>query len=234
MDENLTTRRYRKPHGYRGRRRPNRLSGKASATREPRADEDVNANHGRGQLLNVGAAGAGFSSFEITSFSFQKQNNVTYVNDLLTIFVFEGTAAQWGTGTGHTTAANGAASAGGDVYAGTTVTPLYSETVTLNGAINNNNWITFNLNTPLTVGDNADIGFLFVYEQIGGASNDIDHYENSPAGGGGRIALTTTGHAVPGSRSMDHVLQGTATPVPKPSTDLLGCSGTPFPPLPRS
>lgn len=162
-------------------------------------DEAANSNHARGQLFTL-PDGAG-SSFDITAITIRKNQDQTFSNDSLTLTVFEGTQAQWDSGTGHSTADDG-----NDYFVDTTVTPLYTEAFTLDGLITNGDYITFELATPLTVNESSDLGFLMVYDQAAGP----DRLRHREAGaGGGRISITTTNHGTSGTRRMLHFIHGT-------------------------
>ena len=59
-----------------------------------------NNNHVRGQLFSL-SDGSG-TGYEISTVTFQKNNPATYVNDSLTLRVFQGNSAAWTSGTVHT------------------------------------------------------------------------------------------------------------------------------------
>jgi len=127
-------------------------------------DEDApasNGNHARGQLFSL-PDGAG-TGFEITAITIRKSLDQTFSNDTLTLTLFEGTQAQWDSGTGHSTGDDG-----GDYFVDTTVTRLYAEAFTLDGLFTNNQYITFELATPVLVSEDSDFGFLMVYDQGAG------------------------------------------------------------------
>lgn len=162
-------------------------------------DEDENANHGRGQLFNIANAGPS----EMLGITIRQAGDQTFVNDTLTVIVFQGDEDQWSTGTGHTTAANGT-----DFFVGTTVTPVYTETFTLNGLHAANDFIDFNFAAPVAV-DDGDYGFLMIYNQIDGAETSLFYLENqAPAGeSNGRLSLTDVSHSGPGSRGFHYAVR---------------------------
>ncbi|MGE9270138.1 MAG: hypothetical protein ACQKBU_04980, partial [Verrucomicrobiales bacterium] len=104
-------------------------------------DEDASGNHARGQLFSL-PDGEGIS-YEITGFTVKKSSNQTFVGDVMTLRVFEGSADQWDSGTGHSSAVDGA-----DYYVGTQVAPLHQESFSLNMTISDNDFVTFELATP--------------------------------------------------------------------------------------
>lgn len=163
-------------------------------------DEDANANHARGQLFSL-PDGAG-AEYQITAITVKKSNTQVYSNDTVTMRIFEGTAAQWDTGTGHSTAIDG-----GDYYAGTTVTPLHTEVFTLSGTFTDNDFVTFTLSTPITVDKDSDYGFVMTYDQGDGTEDRFRHREND---NGGRISITTSDHGI-ADRSVVYYVQGNAT-----------------------
>ncbi|MEN8755440.1 MAG: PEP-CTERM sorting domain-containing protein [Akkermansiaceae bacterium] len=179
-------------------------------------DEDRNANHARGQVFTLGAAGGANSAFQISAITIHKNGNQTFTNDTITLRVYEGTVAQWGAGTGHSTPIDGA-----DYYVDTAVTPLDSEAFTLNGAIVGNSYVTFELATPIIANENSEFGFFLVYDES--AASSPDYFQYNENGNSGRTAITETGHVVPGSRGMRYLVQGTAIPEPS-SIILLGLS----------
>lgn len=109
-----------------------------------------NDNHARGQLFSLGE-GTG-SAFQITAIVLQKNVAATFASDLLTLRIFQGTEEEWVTGTGHLATDT-------NFYNGTGVTPLYDEAFTLDGLIDDNEFVTLELATPLTVRERADFGF---------------------------------------------------------------------------
>ncbi|MDB4500736.1 Ig-like domain-containing protein [Akkermansiaceae bacterium] len=186
-------------------------------------DEDANANHSRGQLFSL-PDGSG-TNYQITSITVKKSTDQAYVNDTLTLHLFEGAQAQWDSGTGHSTAADGS-----DYYVDTTVTPLHSETFNLNGTITNNHYVTFELTAPITVSEDSDFGFFMTYDRSAPSNPDrFRHRENGS--GGGRISITTSNHGTTGtgSRKVVYFVQGTTTSVSgvvttsvsAPTTDIL-------------
>lgn len=163
-------------------------------------DEDADANHARGQLFAL-ADGSG-TAYEISSITVKKSSTQSFSNDLLTLRLFEGSEADWDSGSGHSTATDG-----DDYYVDTAVDPVHSETFTLNGSYSDGDYITFQLSSPVTVKENTDFGFLMTYEQVGGSQNRFRHYEDTS--GGGRISVTTSSHAISSSRRVVHYVQGT-------------------------
>jgi len=53
-----------------------------------------NNNHARGQLFSLPSAAPG-SGFELTGVTIRKNRNDTFIGDLMTLSIFNGTAAQW-------------------------------------------------------------------------------------------------------------------------------------------
>ncbi|MGJ8723490.1 MAG: sialate O-acetylesterase [Roseibacillus sp.] len=164
-------------------------------------DEDANANHGRGQLFTL-PNGSG-SDYEVSAITIRKSNDQTFTNDKLTLHLFEGTEAQWNSGTGHTTATNGS-----NYYAGTTVTPLYQESYLLNGTLTNNDYITFELSSPVTVNEDSDFGFFLIYEQDD-ATNPTSFRHREDGTNGGRLSISTTSHGTSPSRKVLYFIEGT-------------------------
>lgn len=179
-------------------------------------DEDADANHGRGQLFSL-PNGTG-SNYEISALTLRKSTNQTFANDEVTLYFFEGTESQWNSGTGHTTATNGS-----DYYAGTTVTPLYNQTFQVDGTVVNNDFVTFELSSPLTVDENSDFGFFLIYNQSPTSTEDrFRHREDTT--GGGRLSITNTSHSSSPDRKVHYYLQG--MPVGTSSASLT--LGSPF------
>lgn len=169
-------------------------------------DEDVNANHARGQAFPL-TAGSG-TGYEITAITLKKSNTQAYINDAITLRIFEGTSAQWDTGTGHATGTDG-----GDYYVDTTVTPLHTEVFTLNGTFTDNDYVTFTLSKPIIVNEDSDFGFFMTYHQVGGSQGDFRHRENS---NGGRLSITDEAHGISNSgtiRGLHYFVHGTPTGV---------------------
>ncbi len=155
-----------------------------------------NANHARGQLFSLGD-GSG-NAFELTAVTVQKNHGETFSNDSLTLRIFEGTESQWTSGTGHTASDT-------SFYNGTGVTQLYTEVFTLNGVIEEEQFVTLTLATPIAVNENSDFGFFLTYDPSSGTSPvSFTHLE---ASNGGRISITTTDHGT-SSRGMNHFVQG--------------------------
>lgn len=163
-------------------------------------DEDANSNHGRGQLFTLGDDSG--SAFEISAITIRKDVNQTFGDSTITLRIFEGTETQWAVGTGHSTATDG-----NDYLVDTNVDLLYTEAFDLNGTLNDNDYVTFTLETPLTVNENSDFGFFLVYDQGAGAPVNFQHLEGSA---GGRLSISTTAHAV-SSRNIVFFVQGTPT-----------------------
>lgn len=164
-------------------------------------DENANANHARGQVFSLGDAGDKNNAFEIRALTIQKSNDQTYSNDTLTLRVFQGSEAQWTTGTGHSTTIDG-----DDYLVGTGCALLHTETFTLNGAFSNESFVTLTLATPITLGANGDYGFFFTYDQVDGTQDRFRYREGS---NGGRLSISTTAHGT-SDRQMEYYLQGTA------------------------
>lgn len=180
-------------------------------------DEGSNSNHARGQLFNLPDGAE--SAYEITAVTVKKSTTQTYVNDTLTLRIFEGTGDEWNLGTGHSTGTDGS-----DYLVDTEVTLLHTETFNLNSEITNNHYVTFQLNTPIVVNEDSDFGFFMTYDQGGGTQDRFQHRENSS--GGGRISITTTDHLTSGSRKVVYFVQGTAlTPTGTVTTSSTAPSG---------
>ncbi|MEN8791015.1 MAG: hypothetical protein ABF324_02400, partial [Lentimonas sp.] len=162
-------------------------------------DEDANANHARGQAFSL-ADGSG-AEYEVTAITLKKSTTQAYANDAITLRIFEGTTAQWNTGTGHSTATDG-----GDYYVDTTVTPLHTEVFTLNGSFTDNDFVTFTLSKPITVNEDSDFGFVMTYHQAAGTQDRFRHRENT--GNGGRLSITTASHGT-STRGLHYFVQGT-------------------------
>ncbi|MBK1827857.1 sialate O-acetylesterase [Haloferula rosea] len=162
-------------------------------------DEDANANHARGQLFNLPDGGG--SAYEITAITVKKSQTQTYVNDTLTLRIFEGTESEWNAGTGHSTATDGS-----DYLVDTEVTLIHTESFNLNTAITDNHYVTFQLATPIVVNEDSDFGFFMTYDQGGGTEDRFRHRE--AGSGGGRISITTTSHGTSGSRRVVFFVQG--------------------------
>ncbi|MGJ8652431.1 MAG: sialate O-acetylesterase [Opitutaceae bacterium] len=165
-------------------------------------DEDANANHARGQAFAL-ADGSG-ADYEITAITIKKSTTQAYSNDALFLRIFEGTTAQWNTGSGHATGTDG-----DNYYVDTTVTPLYTEVFTLNGTFTDNEYVTFTLSKPLTVNEDSDFGFFMTYHQIDGTQDRFRHREND---NGGRLSITTSNHGT-AARGLHYFVQGTPTGV---------------------
>jgi sialate O-acetylesterase len=179
-------------------------------------DEDANANHARGQVFSMGDSGGENTGFEVTALTIQKSTDQTYANDTLTLRIFQGSEAQWVTGTGHSTAIDG-----DDYLVDTGCALLHTETFTLDGTVPNENFVTLTLSAPITLGENGDFGFFFTYDQEGGAEDRFRYREGS---NGGRISITTTAHGT-SDRQMEYYLQGAAVA----ETPIVGVLlGSPF------
>ncbi|MGE9270136.1 MAG: Ig-like domain-containing protein [Verrucomicrobiales bacterium] len=168
-------------------------------------DEDSNANHSRGQLFTTPDAGG--ATFEISAITLRKSTSQAYSGDSLTLRIFEGTEEQWESGTGHETATDG-----DDYYVGTTVTPVHTETFSLDGSYADGDYLTFELSSPAVVNENANVGFFLTYDQLGGAEGDFRHYENGS--GGGRLSISTSSHGVSDTRKLVYYVQGSRTTPP--------------------
>lgn len=181
-------------------------------------DEDTNANHARGSGFTL-TPGTG-TGYSIQAISIQSNSIQSWAGAELSLFLYQGTTAQFDTGTGHSTVPDGS-----DYYVGTTVTPLASETLALNASAVSGDWITFEFSTPQAVANGGDFGFFFVYEEGTSGNNDIVHRE---AGSGtyGRTSITTTDHAT-GTRALNFVVQGVSVPEPS-SIALIGLLGLGF------
>ncbi|MDC0497393.1 hypothetical protein OAN72_00300, partial [bacterium] len=167
-------------------------------------DENANANHARGQAFTL-PDGIG-TNYEITAVTIKKSTTQSYINDALVLRVYEGTTAEWDSGTGHSTGTDGS-----DYYADTAVTPLYAEVFTLNGTLTNDHYVTFTLSNPITVNEDSDFGFFMTYHQVDGTQDRFRHRENS---NGGRTSITTTSHGTTtggSARGLHYFVHGTST-----------------------
>ena len=167
-------------------------------------EDDPAENHGRGQLFTLTAGD------EVAAITIRSAGAQTFNDDLLTINIFEGGIAQWNTGQGHTSAADG-----DNFFNGTTVNVLYTETFTLSGEYMAGDYITFTLATPLAIANTGDHGFLMTYEQIDTTNSptSLFYLENqAPAGQPSpmRTTLTTTAHQGGGSRGFHYAIQSPA------------------------
>ncbi|MEP4076698.1 sulfatase-like hydrolase/transferase [Haloferula sp.] len=177
-------------------------------------DEDRSDNHARGQLFSLPDGGG--SGYEITAITVHKNSNQTFGTDTLTIRIFEGTEAQWDTGTGHSASTDGS-----DYYVDTTVTPIHAEAFTLSGLISDGQYVTFQFTTPVIVNEDSNFGFLMTYDEFtdgaGGASPD--YFQHNEASNGGRISITTTDHGV-SSRHIRYFVSGSAVDADIDNDDL--------------
>lgn len=166
-------------------------------------DIDANANHARGNRFLLGNSGG--TTFRIDSVTIQASGGQVFVDDIFTLFIYQGTSAEWNTGTGRL-------AENPDFYTGTTVTPLTSESFTVNQTIANGSYVTFELTTPIIVAENADYGFFVTYEQVGGALTNFAYQESgSPTDvNDGRTSITDTSHGTTTGRQMDYWIQGEA------------------------
>ena len=162
--------------------------------------EAASSNHARGQLFALGD-GAG-DAFEITAITIRKSTNQTYDNDVLTLHIFEGTESQFSTGTGHSSANDGA-----DFFVDTTVDVLYTEVFTIDGVFANNEYVTLNLTSPLLVDESSDFGFLLTYEPGNGTQ---DRFRYRESGQTGRLSVTETEHSATQARAFHYAVQGTS------------------------
>ncbi|MDB4500737.1 LamG domain-containing protein [Akkermansiaceae bacterium] len=162
-------------------------------------DEDSNPNHSRGQLFTLPEG----ESYQINSITLRKSNAQTYLNDTLTMLLFEGTADQWTSGTGHDFDIDGS-----DYLVDTTVTLLHTEAFTLSETYNNNDFVTFEFATPIIITEGTDFGFFMTYDQGEGTENRFRHRENGS--GGGRLSITETAHGstAEGSRRIHFYVGG--------------------------
>ena len=165
-------------------------------------DEDRSEDHARGQLFSLPDGVAG--GYEITAITVNKNGNQTFSNDTLTMRLFEGTQMQWDSGSGHDTSTDGS-----NYYVGTTVSPIHTEAFTLNGTINNGQYVTFQFTTPVIVNEDSNFGFLMTYDEStdgeGGTSPDFFKYNEGSTGG--RISITTSDHRV-SSRHIRYLVSG--------------------------
>ena len=176
------------------------ISADVGGTQSKIFDEDASSNHARGQLFNLPPVPGG--GYQITGITLHKNSSQTYSNDTLTVRIIEGSQEDWSTGTGHDTLTDG-----NDYYVDTAITELFVEAFTIDGAIANNSYVTFEFTTPLVVGDDSDLGFLMTYDQSSASSPDYFQYNEGTAGQ--RVQITTSSHDV-SSRSMRSFVLGNA------------------------
>lgn len=183
-------------------------------------DEDVSSNHARGSFFTLAANATGYNINTISLESNGGNNNFVGTTASLSLFIFQGTQADFDAGTGHSTGTDG-----GNYYVDTTVTPLVQQTKTIGLDFSTaGDWLSFTLTNPLMVGaTGGDFGFFFVYEQGDSNNDDFDHREGNDQGAAtfNRSSITTTDHSTSGSRALNFVVQGEAKPVPEPSAMIL-------------
>ncbi|MFC7338855.1 sulfatase-like hydrolase/transferase [Haloferula chungangensis] len=165
------------------------------------SDEDRSSNHGRGQLFHLPAVSSG--GYQITGVTIHKNGDQTFFNDTLTVRVFEGTQANWDTGTGHSTAMDG-----DDYFVDTTVAERQVESFTLNGLVSDGAYVTFSFANPVVVADDVNLGFLLSYEESTPASPDYFQYNEGESSG--RIQITTSEHSTADNRHIRHFIRGDA------------------------
>ena len=169
-------------------------------------DELANANHARGQIFEITAGPS-----EITAITIRSAGLQTFANDVLTVRIFEGTAADFDLGTGHTTAANGM-----DYFNGTgpSIAEISLEAFTLNGEIADDDFITFTFSTPVPV-DNGSYGFLMTYTQVDGELTNLFYLENqadlTTEEMNGRIAVLDANHVGNSVRGFNYAVLTTPT-----------------------
>ncbi|MBK1854891.1 PEP-CTERM sorting domain-containing protein [Verrucomicrobiaceae bacterium 5K15] len=179
-------------------------------------DIEANANHARGMVFTTGDNATG-GQFAIDSITVSKDTTQTFVGGEVTLFVYQGSVADWTAGNGDTT------ETAADIYDGTTVTPLFEETFALNGSYGANSYLQFSLDSSLIVDENSEFGFFLIYSK--GDANDDDYLQlDERSSGGGQIRLTDTANEVNGTRGLTFYVQGTAVPEPS-SAALLGLGG---------
>ncbi|WP_372846791.1 hypothetical protein [Pontiella sp.] len=178
-------------------------------------DIDVNENHARGQLFSLTNSAA--VQYEITAITFKHSGSQTFDGDALTLYLFQGSEAQWITGTGHVATNE-------SFYNGTTVTPLYSESFVLDGTIDSDSgqYVTLELAEPVAVSGAGEYGFFLTYDRSSESNpDDVDYLE---AADGGRISIGADAHYV-SVRTMRYFVHGMVTPK---TLILLGMSNTKF------
>ncbi|MDB4429457.1 LamG domain-containing protein [bacterium] len=164
-------------------------------------DIDANANHGRGnRFILPGGVG---TSFQIDSVTIQASGTQTYLDDTLTLFIYQGTSADFNAGTGHTEESE-------TYYEGTTVTPLTEESFTFSGSPTAGQYVTIALTTPIIVNDASDFGFFFIFDQGSGSNTSFFYQESgSPTDpNDGRTSVTEGGHGTAASRQMNYYVNG--------------------------
>jgi hypothetical protein len=161
-------------------------------------DISVNENHARGQLFKLDKS----KGYAIDAVTFKKSGPQTFKNASVTLYLFEGTEAQWTAGKGHT-------ASDATVYKGTTVKPLYSETFTLNGMIPNDRFVTLRLTKPLQLDGNGEYGFFVIYHQMSGSNPP--HLQMFEGDGSQRISISTDAHGCSESRKLLYYIEGTAS-----------------------
>lgn len=180
------------------------------------ADSD---NHGRGNVFQTGANTVGGTQFQIDSLVVSKHSSQTFSDSTLDLFLWQGTQADWTTGDGATS--NTAA----DIYSGTSVTPLFQETSTLDGTFNDNDFFRIELSAPLIVSENSEFGFLLTYTPSALDPTNIEIHESlDPSGGQTRILDTF--NDLRNDRRTTFFIEGTPLAVPEPSSlVILGMGG---------
>jgi len=177
-------------------------------------DYVTGAKSGRGSTFSTGDNTTG-TQFEISSITIKKNGNQTFNNGTLNIWIFQGSVSDW-------TAGNGAATdTATDIYDDTTVTPLRAESLALTGTLNNNAFLTLQLDSPLLVDENSEFGFMLTYHQGDSADNFFQLSERSVSTSGQQLRVDTSSNSIVTSRDLVYFIEGSAVAVPEPSSTLL-------------
>lgn len=168
------------------------------------ADTDFaggNVNHGRGNLFSLGDNADG-DQFRIDSIGVRKSSLQTFTNCSLTLWLFEGTEAQWNAGDGDSD---------GDLFDGTGIVniPVDAEVFELDGTFNANDIIQMELPQPVMVDENSDYGFIIQYSPSAGNSPFVQLSETLSSFGGQTRMLDVSQEARP-ERGTEFLVFGEA------------------------
>lgn len=166
-------------------------------------DISESSNHARGQLFKLDKD----KGWKINAITFKKSGGQTFHNASITLYIFEGTEAQWTTGQGHPTS-------DANVYAGTSVKPLYSETFTLDGLILDGRFVTLRLARPLELDRGGDFGFFAIYNR--NTNKNPPFFQMFESTGAQRLSLETKSHPSTDARKLLYYIEGTATENQRP------------------
>lgn len=172
----------------------------------------TDGNEGRGNEILVDSGS--LADFTMTTLVLRKDaaQNFGTTTATLTLYVFEGTNAQWDAGDGQ---------ADGDLWDGTGITTTYSETFSLNGlSFAEGDYVSFNLDTPIEMG--ANMGWFLKMNQGDSTETFFQIAQNSNPGAtvvaadGIQYQAPNAGHLVTGSP-----LEYYAVGIPEPSSAAL-------------